>query len=237
MPTRVSVFGENSRMTLKYTKFIGLVVLSLSFVSGRVETVLPHSNGGRIIKWLAKLSRNLSFIDDGMDTFRDVPKNLDVSLIRDRSKYYSFNYPVSVASWLAGIEIIGACNILELSRDPKPSLNLTEYDFLVIESPGVSVSDIKVNYANLFFIRHPNYMKNKEISKSIDFANGLDCSVEKTITDFRGSVVVGESMAMVFALFSFQDKSKIHIHLKRSSFDNLRCLHDAMSECGVLEIN
>ena len=237
MPNRVRAYTNPQVKSLKYNPLIAVVLLFLSTVFSGVEIVLPHAKGGRLTRWMAYFSKNLSFIDDGMDTFRDQPKNLELEFLRHGSKYYSFNYPVPVSHWLKDLDIVGVCEISKLLKDEKPTLDLKDYDCLVIESPGVDLSNDFSKQGRVFFIRHPSYIKNQPIDKNIEFESGLQCSVEKTILGFNGEFILGETMVLIFALLCYPDKSKIHVYLDRSSFDNLTCLHEVFSDCGSINVN
>lgn len=236
MEDRVTPHSESGVVTLKYNPLIALVLLISSSIFRSIEIVLPHAKAGRLIRKMAFYSKRLSFIDDGMDTFRDQPKNIELNLLNSGARYYSFRYKIPVAQWLEKLDFVGVCDISKLMDDVKPTLVLDGYDCLVIESPGVTLGLVGKKYEKVFYIRHPSFIKNQSLSIKIDFENGKNCSAEKTISEFSGNLVIGESMALIFSLHCCQDKSKIHIYLDQQSFDNLSCLHDEFSGCGSIHI-
>lgn len=234
--SRVSIIKDSPTLTVKYNPLLGLAVLMLASLFRGIEVILPHAKGGRILRKIAISSKKISFIDDGMDTFRDEPKNFEINLIRPDSNFYMYDYTVPVAAWLSSIDIVRVCGIEELLRDPKPIIKLNNYDCLIVESPGVCLKSLSVDEFKIFCVKHPSYVKNQDIYGNIDSASGREYSIEKTIMNFDGDVIVGESVVLIFLIQCLIDLSKIHIHLSRASFDNLSCLHGKFSICGSLRI-
>lgn len=235
-PDRVRVHSDSCVKVLEYNPVIVAAVLILAVLSRRLEIVLPHAKGGRLTGWFVKFSRNspynLSYIDDGMDTFRDTPKNIELDFVRDGSKYYSFDYANPVAKWLDTFEVVPVCSIATIADDVKPALNLKKFDCLIIASPGVDLNADFSKFGEAFYITHPNYFKKQSISIDHNVESGLNCSVEKTIIGFNGKVVVGESMVLVFAMLCVSDTSRIHVYLNVDQYHNLSSLHPLLCKCG-----
>jgi hypothetical protein len=227
---------QPARAVLGYARWVLLVVMALSLLSRRVEVVLPHAKTSPALRWLAKAARRLAFVDDGMDTYRNQPRNLDLGLVRGRARYYTFDHALPLAAWLDRLEVVRLVGIERLADDAKPALQLQGHDCLVIESPGVDLDALPRGAARPFYLTHPNRDKNRPLREGVACASGLDWSAEKTILDFDGDLVVGESMALVFALACGRNPSNIHARLQRRSYQNLACLHATLAACGSLEL-
>jgi hypothetical protein len=228
---RVRHHKQSRVKAFKYHTILSFSLLIISAIFGNIEIILPHVKFGRITKWMSKYSKNLSYIDDGMDTFREKPKNIELERLRLGSKYYTFTYNIQLAKWLCILKVTPVCSIRCLMNDPKPPLNLTEYNCLVIESPGVRMNENYDEHGNVFFITHPSYIKNQSVSILRKKESGSNCSVEKTVSKFDGILVVGESMVLIFAILTYKDPSRISVSLTISQFNNLKSLQSLLKKC------
>lgn len=230
-PGRVRSHAQSTVQVFRYNALFSLAILIVSVAFRNIEIILPHAKCGRITKWMSKYSRNLSYIDDGMDTFREKPKNIELEQLRLGSRYYTFIYDIPLAKWLCMLKVTPVCSIKCLVNDAKPTLDLTEYDCLVIESPGVSMNENYNAYGKVFYITHPSHIKNQSGSIAKEKDSGSNCSVEKTISKFDGILVVGESMVLVFAMFTYVDLSRIIVSLTIAQFNNLKSLQYLLDKC------
>jgi hypothetical protein len=225
IPKRVHKNNDDDLDIIAYNPISTLFIFIRSLFFKNIEVVIPHPKGGRISRWMAKYSRKLSYIDDGMDTFRDVPKNVELNLIRKNTNYYSFDYDLPIAKWLDGLNVVPVCSVRSLANDVKPPANIEEFDGLVIESPGINMNADYVNNRNFLLFRHPSYKKNQNLRAVGRSVSGLEYSLEKTLLNCEGEVVVGETMALIFALCCMTKEICIHLHLTASQHENLSCLH------------
>jgi len=229
MPNRVQKNNNIELEIVTYNPVSGLMILILSLFFKQIEVVIPHPKGGRISRWMAKYSRNLSYIDDGMDTFRDAPKNVELNLIRENTNYYSFDYDLPVAKWLDKLNVISVCSVNSLAKDVKPPANIEGFDGIVIESPGINMNSDYVNNGNFLFFRHPSYKKNQNVMDIRRTVSGLEYSLEKTLLKCQGKVIVGETMALIFSLCCMPKEVPIHLYLSSVQYENLSCLHHLFS--------
>lgn len=237
MPNRVHVDPHSPVRSIKYQSLVAALVLALSMITKRVEVSLPHTKAaGRLTRCMSKHSKNLTYLDDGMDTFRNQPKNIELHLLRADSKYYTFDHGIDLPKWLANVQIVPVCPVGNLANDPKSKLNLDGYDALIIESPGVDISSDFSKFGKVFYLTHPNHNKSRGLKFGGDSASGADFSVERTLLEFEGIVIVGESMALVFALLCLPSCSKIRVYLDRSQYENLSSLHLRMESCGYVAV-
>ena len=180
------------------------------------EVCLPHMRIARLINIYAKYSRVLSAIDDGMDTFREMPKNISPELFPSAASYYTFIYDFPLSTWLSRFTTRKICDIRNLaisSRPQAPLLNITE---IVIESPGIDDKHIQLSseVSNVLIVKHSNRYKNSINIAGMVQVNGAEIGLEKTIDSFAGSLIVGESMVMIYALLCGRnDLETIYGHL------------------------
>lgn len=233
MPNRVRVHPQTPVRSYRYRVSIAVIVLALSLMTRKVEVVLPHTKAaGRLTRWMFRYAKSLSCVDDGMDTFRDKPKNVELDWLRPGMTYYTFDYGMPVAKWVMNIRIVPVCPIGNLSDDVKPVLLLKEYGCLIVESPGVDLDVDFSCFGALFCIAHPNPTKKRPTKMALNSESGANYSVEKTVLAFDGNIVLGETMVLVFALLCLPDLSRIHVRLTEEQYRNLTCLHPLLGRCG-----
>jgi hypothetical protein len=211
-----------------YSRFIAFLILILSIFPIIFEIVIPHTNGGKILSLISRYANNLSYIDDGMDTFRESPKNIDLKALRLKLKYYTFNSKIPTANWLLKLDIIKLAELSSLMIDSRDFIDLSQYDRIVIDSPGVIIENF--NFINTLFIIHPNKSKSSNFFKNSIKGNLI--ALEKSLHDYKGEIIVGESMVFIFLLNCLSDLSKITLCLKKSDYLNLKCLHSYLDLVG-----
>jgi len=190
------------------------------------EMCIPHMKTGRLINAYAKYARSLSAIDDGMDTFREKPRNIDPENFTIGAKYYTFTYDFPLASWLNRFSIEKICDIRNLAISSRPQASLENIKNMVIESPGVVEIPqvLKDSLEITLLVKHSNRNKNTLSYPCITSVSGADIGLEKTIDNFQGNIFVGESMAMVYALLCGTKNLKINVMLSRNAYKNLQCM-------------
>ena len=221
---------------LKYSKFYTFIILILSSLFTFIEIVIPHTNGGKIIKYISTYGKNISYIDDGLDTFRVIPKNLNLILIENNTKYYTFDYDIPVAKWTNNFNIIKSINIQELNNSNKLGLKLDNFKNLIIDSPNIEFLLFN-KIDDTFLIKHPNKNKSTIYNNDYPFINGNQISVEKTITNFNGNIYIGESFLIVFILSTCKNLERIKVTLNKANYENLEVLHSNLNKFGSLYIS
>jgi hypothetical protein len=235
---RIERTGKKSGVIeLNYSSFFTLIILLFSIIPFGLEIVIPHTKGGKILKILAKYAYKLSYVDDGMDTFREVPKNIELSVLSKGTNYFTFDYGLPVANWLKEINQIKVISVSNLEDDYKPSVDLRLFSHVIIESPGISAFDFSLVDSSYFIIKHPNPKKSIESLKFNSSQNGRNISVENSLKTFRGELILGETLILVYLLSINYDLSKTILCLNRSDYDNLNCLHPLFLKCKKLLIS
>lgn len=103
---------------------------------------------------------------------------------------------------------------------------------MVIESPGIDeiIREINEDTSNILIVKHSNRHKNATNFSGMTHVNGSDIGLEKTISNFIGTLFVGESMVIVYALLCGKHGLKVIIMLPRNAFDNLQCLQSLFDD-------
>jgi hypothetical protein len=229
---RVQYGPVKNGLVFDYSVWLAAAIFLISTITNKLEIVIPHAKGGRLLRWIEKASKSLSYIDDGMDSFRDQPKNIDIGRLRHGSPYYSFDYKIPIANWAAQLRVIRVGPLSMLANDERPVLQLNAYQCLIVESPGVELEQRAYKYDAIFVARHPNSSKQKAFDKRVVSSGDAVYSLEKTLLQYPGAIVVGESMALVFVLCYLKDLSRVHVSLHREQFENLSVLHPLLAQCA-----
>jgi|GEM_PF-5607514 len=215
---------------IPYTRLNFVKFLIITLLDRPDEVCVPHMRIGRLINKYAKYAKALSAIDDGMDTFREKPKNISPEFFPSAASYYTFTYDFSLSTWLSRFSIQKICDIRNLAISSRPQallLNITE---IVIESPGIDDTHVQLSseVSSVLLVKHSNRYKHSINIAGMVQVNGAEIGLEKTIDSFAGSMIVGESMVMVYALLCGRSDLKINVILTQNVFDNLRCLQSQL---------
>lgn len=184
------------------------------------EIIVPH------LKWeyarlFSKVSKSLSYIDDGLDTFRMRPNNIDISTIKDASSFYTFDYKFKLAPWIYLLKLIKLPPITNLAISNKQSYDFGQYENVVVESPGVESFFLNSNdLTSTILIRHSNPNKHIVSNYRGPMLLGSSIALEASLLDYRGTIHIGESMVFIFLASVMQPRFKINLYLKANNQDN-----------------
>lgn len=230
-PERIKI--HKSKNVFFYKRYIGKLVLFLSALTKQIEVIIPHDEGNKTHKKISIYAKNISLIDDGLDSFRKNPKNISQQLLRRVKKYYTLDHELPMAQWTKSLDLIKVCPMESLLDDIKPAAILDNFKTIIFESPGINFNDINPDETTVVFC-HPNI--NKRMSGTLDIKkiDSQEYNAEKTLLNFKGDVFIGESMLLIFALQSKNvNLTKLHIHISEDQFRNLECLQRLFFESNV----
>lgn len=242
MPVRCdsSAFQDYDVELVQYTRWNFVRFLIATILYRPDEICVPHMKIGRLINTYSKYARALSAIDDGMDTFREKPRNIIPENFQSGANYYTFTYAFPLAAWLNLFTIQKICDIKNLAISSRPQASLSNITEMVIESPGIGDihHQLSSDVSKILIVKHPNQYKNTISFLGMIDVSGADIALEKTIDNFSGSLFVGESMTMVYALLCGKRNLKMTVMLTRNAFDNLQCLQSLFNKpsCGGLSL-
>lgn len=213
-----------------HSRSIGLCLFLASLISSRIEVVLPHPKGGRFVRWMARWARRVAWIDDGMDSFRAEPRNIETLLLRPGFTFYALAHSLPLAGWLSGADVRRRCGFDALTDDGRPTIDLASFDVLFVESPGVRLDVAAWGGRSVAYLVHPNVGKQGVVPESCVRLVGRDINIERALAGFRGLLLVGESMLAIFAIQQADRQYRIELHLSRTQHANLSCLHPAFEQ-------
>jgi hypothetical protein len=163
-----------------------------------------------------------------MDSFRDTPRNININNIKKNTKYYTFNYNIPIANWQNKFLIIKISDFIKLAEKSNYIFDYNTYEQLIIESSGVNLNKID-NIKSSLLIKHPSKIKN--IDSNIIIPSSYNHSIEASLLNYKGKIIIGETMVLIFLFHINYDKSKIILHLNQADYINLSCLHPFFEKC------
>ncbi len=218
-------------------RYSRLKLLSM-VVSFSTALYVPHLRGGRLIKFLAASAQRIILIDDGLDTLRDVPKNIGYRDIRRVEGLITFRDYRVVGSWARDLPISAVCPLSTLADDERPTADLTGLKVVIVESPGVHgdsvLRDLNSVSSEVGFFPHSNVRKRLIEAGEFRLLDGKQNSIERSLAGFQGTVITGASMVTVFLLHCHPD-TRMKILLQREDFLNLSSMH-LLLECRASNV-
>jgi hypothetical protein len=201
-----------------YTK-LGIIIFFLRNYTN-IYLYVPHFKVGTIIKFLSKFAKEVGIIDDGLDTFRDYPKNVKLQEFKSNVSYLTFSYEMPIGQWLSNTKVHNIINQSWLLQSSSKKIDLSSYKYLLIESPNVHEIFNKYNFCSkdVLVIRHPSPLKKDEEYKYLNELNGKDIAIEDSIDSFRGHLFIGATMVLVSVVLGQIKPNKVSIIL--NSFES-----------------
>lgn len=213
-----------------------VMVVCLRSLLRPISLYVPHRRFGWMMRLLTRLAGSLGLVDDGLDTLRERPKNIDAGSIADFSELLTFEDYESLASWTRSLKVHRVCPLSRLVDDVRPALSKLGARALVVQSPGVEISsaasELNVSPGEVMVLLHSNPHKRDEVPQQYPSRLTRDCSIEKTVLAFDGPVLTGETMVTVVALY-LKRPSRLIVALSAAQYANLQCLHARLSADGV----
>lgn len=160
---------------------------------------VPHHkviSGSLLERRFAKVS----YLDDGLDALRLVPKNF-TGHIHPGQEYFTFNEYQNLPSWYDANSVRRVCSLQALiNKQPPDTLVVPQEDFLVIESPNLDLAGIEkyVNGYSVCYLEHripSKRLKNVPKEWRRDQFGAYTESV--IFSGYRGCVISADTMVSV----------------------------------------
>ena len=192
-------------------------------VLSNAELCLPHFRFGRSILWLLKFANRTSVVDDGLDTLRNVPRNVEPEKFAVGTTFYTFQYDVELGRWLKRFTIARVADVGLLSESERQVIDLSATRCLVVESPPLArvASKLRLSENGTLLVRHSNVNKQTFPRSEGNEVAGANVALEKSLQDFAGEIIVGESMVAVFALLNENPFYKLTVYLPKENIETL----------------
>lgn len=177
---------------------------------GRVHTLyLPHDRFNQRIARTRALARRVVYLDDGLDTHRQVPRNMALppQPCRDGAPpgYLTFHEFDLQPPWLRGFAVRRCASLALLAGAERSSrLDLDGVSHLLVESPGLDVAMLVQRLAlpaqSVLVLRHPVPDKRGAIPAACRTTEGAGHDLEAALLRAVGmTLVFGETLSLVFA--------------------------------------
>lgn len=176
-------------------------------LSGTLGTLyVPHHKVAKQFRSVLDGAPRIEFIDDGLDTLRASPGNIDLARFPAGQRYHSFDEYREVGAWLAGAELVRSASLADVLRTAtQPRQDLSRHAHVFVESPGLDVPALVaargLDPAAVLVVRHPVAHKRGPLPEGCAtvVGNALDC--EGSLLALRGhDVYCGETMAFFLLL-------------------------------------
>lgn len=208
---------------IPYSRWVCLTYLIRNFWRSKIEVLLPHRKLGRIMNWFSCVCSTTSLIDDGLDTLREEPRNVDPEHFAAGARFYTFQYAIPLGIWLNRFTLDRVADFDMLADVSRVSISVARTQRLIIESPPLDRvrSEIGLDEEGSTLVTHSNINKRAFRNFSGCSVNGRDVALERSLRDFSGDIVVGESMVAVYALMQERPMYQITVCLAKENIKNL----------------
>lgn len=211
--------------TIEYSLIKSLTFLLVNIFSIN-NIYFPHFKW-KVVNLFLLFCKKKSIIDDGLDNFRKFPKNINLSRITSDYEYYTYDYGLPSAEWTLVFKKIFYVKKYNNQFRSKfhNDFDVSKFKTLIIESPGVDayLRENKVTEPIIIF-DHPNFKKNTIRDMPGKRISDTSIDLEKTIINYKGHIIVGETMLIVFILTLKNIKSKVNFVINEDNLDNLDIL-------------
>ena len=191
-----------------------------------IEIVIPHTVNGLLFRFINKYCKKVSYIDDGMDTFRDKPINVNLKIFRKKSLYYIYQYNIFYAAWLNNFNVIEVSPLIETYIGSGTLIDFNEFDSVVIESRGIILPSTSIGKSCI--VRHPS--KNKQVLNLKNFDAvfyGDEVLLEESLRHYQGNIYIGESFTAILLIHM---KKNFYCNIDPAIKRNLSVLNDYLIE-------
>ena len=221
---RFFYFPINKMNLILALLLVSLVKLFSIFRDVDLWVGVPHFKIGRMANVMCSFSSKLILLDDGLDSFREVPRNLVKGDLAKFQCFLGFGYPVPAPCWQKEIlwhEYVDTSHLIHEVRNYDYGDEEMESNTILIESPGVERVLQQIPLAPpVLVVRHSNPRKraSKMYPASFSYVAG-GAGMEAGLLNFPGTIIVGESMSLVMLLLYGSTKNRVVVALQ--AFDNL----------------
>jgi len=220
--TPVPRFPSNLRL-IPYTRLNCFLVGLRARGRGHTVAVIPHQKLGRLVNFFALICTRVALVDDGLDTWREKPKNVEPESFAEGTDFYTFRYSERLGSWLSRFCIHRVADLKSIGLSVRPLMDLKDTDRIIVESPplGRVADKLLLNDKRTTVVVHSNPNKRTFDSSARKAVDGARIALEASLDEFSGDVIVGESMVAVYALAPLKAKYRLTVYLDKDQVANL----------------
>ena len=206
-----------------YSPFSKFHILKLIIINSlRFDLYVPHFKIGNFLKFLRFFASTVNVVDDGLDTFRNKPHNIELKFFKKNFEYITFQYDISVGKWLKNINIKKIVDVKWLYMSSRPKIELNRYSTVLVEAPYVNkvISKKGIPQDNILAIRHANPHKRNAKFTYKNELNGIDISLEESLRNYNGHIVIGATMVLISIFINNLKPKKLTIVFSKKDFEN-----------------
>lgn len=235
-PQRISKCELTDSSTTVLTpdsRAVRLAMIARQLLGLKDSLYIPHHRIGTLLKILIQRVNSLNLIDDGLDSYRIAPKNIDLNQLFPTLPYYVLGSRVPLAPWTEKLKIVEICSLAKIADNNLEGNDLSFYDHVIFESPGIpkNLDGIK-SEDKVVIWRHPNLYKRKEyLFEAVKMESHVS-NVEKSVLSVSGTIHVGETMLVPFIISEPAIKCKVKLYINSSMRENLISMISAAEKDG-----
>lgn len=236
-PKRVRVQRRYQELDVRpFSRLAVTLCILRALIKRPAAAYVPHHRTGGLIQWLARMTRRTHLLDDGMDTLRSRPKNIDIHRLQHGAELLTFGDYQTLGQWTAPLKRVSVCQLAILQADDREALQVGTCSTAIVESPGVLARSGEVNpTGSLLYIAHPSRVKQIAAPQGAVLVRSDTHSIERGLSQFRGTVVIGESMVLPFLLLCVDPgQLRFEVELTAAQHDNLQSIHALLDRPDVL---
>lgn len=198
---------------------------------GQTVAVIPHQKLGRFVNIFASTCTRVALVDDGLDTWREKPKNVEPGNFADETDFYTFRYSERLGSWLSRFRIHRVADLKSIGLSNRPLIDLTDTDRIIVESPplGQVAGKLPLDDTRTTVVTHSNPNKRTFDTNGRRAIDGAKVALEASLDEFCGEVVVGESMVAVYAIAPLKAEYRLTVYLDKDQVANLAAFVSLMN--------
>ena len=228
--TLVHGFLSNVQL-VPYSRLNCILVWFRARGRGPTVAVIPHQKLGRLVNTFASMCTRVALVDDGLDTWRENPKNVEPQNFANETDFYTFRYSDRLGSWLSRFRIHRVADLKSIGLSNQPLIELSSTDRIIVESPplGRVAGKLLLDDKRTTVVTHSNPNKRALDTNGRRAVDGAKVALEASLEAFCGEVVVGESMVAVYALASLRAEYRLTVYLDNDQVANLGALVSLMN--------
>ena len=169
---------------------------------------VPHHKLSRRLDPVLARAARVEYLDDGLDTLRQQPRNFDLARLQPGDRYHTFREYPALPAWLDRLDVQHDCSLgAVLQTALQPRQDLSAYRHVFIESPGLNpqalCQALALDPAQVLVIRHPIAFKRGPLPEGCAAIVGNTLDSEGSLLATRGKdIYCGETMAFFLLLYA-----------------------------------
>ena len=199
--------NETEKNVLAYHWRTKLLLFYYSFLN--VEVILPHWKHSNFLIILHRIARKISYVEDGLDTYRINPKNIEASEVRLGAYYYFLDLGHQPEKWLDKLKLVPVPFIKHklTSADSGNVKFLAEAKRICVESPGVQPQ--KLDDKNTIIVTHPSAHKQEQFINAKRTPANVFFDLESVLAVCNQEIWCGETFTALIIIGIYKKENVI----------------------------